>query len=98
MSEAATELLAAHGYTADDIDLVVPHQANIRIINAVGKSLGIDDTKMFINVQKYGNTSAATIPMALYEAEAEGRLKPGSLVLLVAFGGGFTWGATLIRW
>ena len=98
MSEAAAELLAAHGYTANDIDLVVPHQANIRIINAVGKSLGVDEKKVFINVQKYGNTSAATIPMALYEAEAEGRLKAGSLVLLVAFGGGFTWGATLIRW
>lgn len=98
MSEAASELMAANGLTIDDIDLVVPHQANIRIINAVGKSLGIPEEKVFINVQKYGNTSAATIPIALYEATEEGRIKAGDLILLVAFGGGFTWGATLIRW
>ncbi len=98
MSDVTREILEKHGITPDDIDLIVPHQANIRILNAVGKNLGVSEDKVFINVRKYGNTSAATIPIALYEARAEGRIKDGDLVLLVAFGGGFTWGATLIRW
>ncbi len=98
MSDVSTALLEKNGYKTDDLTLVIPHQANIRIINAVGKSLGIDEEKLFINVQKYGNTSAASVPLALYEAEAEGRLKKGDLALFVTFGGGLTWGAALIKW
>jgi 3-oxoacyl-[acyl-carrier-protein] synthase-3 len=98
MTEAANDILTKNGFTAEDIDLVVPHQANMRIIAAVGKSLGVAEEKVFVNVDRYGNTSAATIPIALTEAEEEGRLNKGDLVCLVAFGGGFTWGASLIRW
>ncbi|VAX18996.1 3-oxoacyl-[acyl-carrier-protein] synthase, KASIII [hydrothermal vent metagenome] len=98
MTDVASKLLEKNGLTAGDVDMVIPHQANIRIINAVGKSLGVPEEKVFVNVNKYGNTSAASIPIAMYEAVEEGRVKPGDLVLLVAFGGGLTWGATLIRW
>jgi 3-oxoacyl-[acyl-carrier-protein] synthase-3 len=86
------------GVTADDIDLLVPHQANIRIIDATAKHANMPPEKVMINVEKYGNTSAASIPIALAQAEAEGRIRKGSLVLLVAFGAGFTWGSTVIRW
>jgi len=98
MTEVSLELLEGNGYGPDDLDMVIPHQANIRIINAVGKNLGIGEKKMFANLDKYGNTSAASIPIAMYEAARDGRIKPGDLVLMVAFGGGLTWGATLIRW
>jgi 3-oxoacyl-[acyl-carrier-protein] synthase-3 len=98
MAEACSSLLADNGYTADDVALVIPHQANIRIIHAVAKSLDIPEDKMYINVHRYGNTSAATIPIAMYEALEEGRIKKGDLVLLAAFGGGLTWGSALIRW
>jgi 3-oxoacyl-[acyl-carrier-protein] synthase-3 len=98
MSEVSADLLAAHGYTVDDVSLVVPHQANKRIIDMVAKTLGLPDEKMFVNIDKYGNTSAATIPLALYEARQQGRIKPGDLIVTVALGGGFTWGANLIRW
>ncbi|MBI4827639.1 MAG: ketoacyl-ACP synthase III [Nitrospinae bacterium] len=98
MAEVAEEILARNGFTMDDVDLIVPHQANIRIIQAVGKALGAPEEKVFVNVDRYGNTSAASIPIALYEARQQGRLTPGKLALLVAFGGGLTWGASLIRW
>ncbi|VAX16905.1 3-oxoacyl-[acyl-carrier-protein] synthase, KASIII [hydrothermal vent metagenome] len=98
MADVASRLLEKNGLTAGDVDIVIPHQANIRIINAVGKSLGVPEEKVFVNIDRYGNTSAASIPIAMYEAVEEGRVKPGDLVLLVAFGGGLTWGATLIRW
>jgi 3-oxoacyl-[acyl-carrier-protein] synthase-3 len=98
MADVCSSLLADNGYTASDVALVIPHQANIRIIHAVAKSLDIPEDKMYVNVHRYGNTSAATIPIAMYEAQEEGRLKKGDLVLLAAFGGGLTWGSALIRW
>jgi 3-oxoacyl-[acyl-carrier-protein] synthase-3 len=85
-------------WSMDDIDLVIPHQANSRIIDAVRRRLKADESKVYVNVQKYGNTSAATIPIALGEALAEGRIKPNDKLVLVAFGSGFTWGATAIQW
>ncbi len=98
MAEACDEAIRRAGITPDDLDLLVPHQANIRIIDATAKHAGIPREKVMVTVDRYGNTSAASIPMALGEAEASGRLKPGMLVLLVAFGAGFTWGSAVIRW
>jgi 3-oxoacyl-[acyl-carrier-protein] synthase-3 len=89
---------AASGYTAADIDWFVPHQANVRIIDASAKKLGIDPAKVVRTVDRHGNTSAASIPLALSVASADGRIKKGDLVLLESMGGGFTWGATLLRW
>ncbi|MDH4415419.1 MAG: ketoacyl-ACP synthase III [Rhizobium sp.] len=88
----------ATGTTADDIDWLVPHQANKRIIDGSAKKLGIPDAKVVITVDKHGNTSAASIPLALATAAADGRIKQGDLVMLEAMGGGFTWGAVLVRW
>ncbi len=96
--EATDEVLARIGRTRDDIDLLVPHQANKRISDAVGERLKLPPSKIVQNVHKYGNTTAASIPIALSEAIAEGRTHPGDLVILVAFGSGFTWGATAVRW
>lgn len=98
MSKACDDALARAGVTAEEIDLLVPHQANMRIIEATAKHAGLPMSKVMVNVERYGNTSAASIPIALAEADAQGRLKPGMLVLLVTFGAGFTWGATVIRW
>jgi 3-oxoacyl-[acyl-carrier-protein] synthase-3 len=86
------------GLSVSDIDLFIPHQANIRIIESVGKRLGLPNEKVMINVDKYGNTSSASIPIALCEAEQQGRLKPGMLVAMCAIGGGMNWGCTLFRW
>jgi 3-oxoacyl-[acyl-carrier-protein] synthase-3 len=86
------------GLTKEDIDLVIPHQANARIISVIADRLGVPPEKTFINLDKYGNTSAATIPIALDEAQRQGRLKKGDIVLLVAFGGGFTWASSVVRW
>jgi 3-oxoacyl-[acyl-carrier-protein] synthase III len=88
----------ATGLTSEDIDWFVPHQANRRIIDASAKKLGIADKKVVITVDKHGNTSAASIPLALNEAASDGRIKHGDLVLLEAMGGGFTWGSVLLRW
>jgi 3-oxoacyl-[acyl-carrier-protein] synthase-3 len=98
MSAVILEALNANHYTVADLDLVVPHQANMRINQMVGKKLGLPDHKMIHNIQKYGNTTAATIPIGLCEAREQGLLKPGSLVCLAAFGAGLTWAASLIRW
>jgi 3-oxoacyl-[acyl-carrier-protein] synthase III len=98
MAEACDEALERAGVTADEIDLLIPHQANIRIIEATAKHAGISMNKVMVNVDRYGNTSSASIPLALDQAIAEGRVKQGSLLLLVAFGAGFTWGSTVIRW
>lgn len=89
---------AATGLNSDDIDWFVPHQANRRIIDASARKLGIDDAKVVITVDHHGNTSAASIPLALAEAASDGRIKKGDLVLLEAMGGGFTWGSVLLRW
>lgn len=86
------------GLKLSDIDLFIPHQANIRIIQSVGKSLGLSEEKVMVNVSKYGNTSSASIPIALYEAEEQGRLKPGMLIAMPAIGGGMNWGCVLFRW
>jgi 3-oxoacyl-[acyl-carrier-protein] synthase-3 len=98
MSEASLEVMRRAKVTMEDIALVVPHQANLRIIDAVAKRAGAGADKVYINVQKYGNMSSATAPVALVEAVEEGRLSPGSLVLMPAFGGGLTLSAHLIRW
>jgi 3-oxoacyl-[acyl-carrier-protein] synthase-3 len=98
MEEAILALLEQEQIGLDAIKLIIPHQANIRILNNLVERLGISAEKVFINVQKYGNTSAASIPIALDEANRDSRLQPGDIVLLCSFGGGFTWGATLIRW
>jgi 3-oxoacyl-[acyl-carrier-protein] synthase-3 len=86
------------GFTLDDVDLFVYHQANARIISAVGEKLGLPRERVVDCIARYGNTSAASVPIALAEAEAEGRLKPGMRVLAGAFGAGFTWGGALMEW
>ena len=97
MGDVCQKVLSEAGYGVDDVALLVPHQANERIISAVGKRLGITGDRVFINVDQYGNTSAASIPLALAEAKAQGRFRSGDLVLLVAFGSGLTWGAVLLK-
>ena len=98
MPEALEEALGANGLAVGDLDLLVPHQANLRISQMVQRRLGLPDDKVFNNIQRYGNTTAATIPIALAEAVREGRLRRGGLLGLVAFGSGFTWGSALVRW
>ena len=98
MEGAIRDLLRREKVAIGDISLMIPHQANIRILNKLLTRLGMKKEKVFINVQKYGNTSAASIPIALDEANREGRLQRDDLLLVCSFGGGFTWGATLIKW
>ena len=98
MAQACHLALGKAAVRAEDIDLLVPHQANLRIINATAGEAGVPLSKVMVNVDKYGNTSAGSIPLALAQAEAEGRLRPGMVVLLVSFGAGFTWGAVVLRW
>lgn len=98
MVDVSEKLLARHGLGPADIRLLVPHQANIRIIESVGRRLGLSEEQVFVNIQKYGNTTAGTIPIALSEAYAENRLSPGDWTLFTAFGAGFTWGSLLMRW
>ena len=98
MGDSAQKLLERNNLTKDDVAVVIPHQANNRIIEAISDRVKIPMEKFFVNLERYGNTSAASIPIALSEAVAAGRLKKGDWLLLVAFGGGLTWGATLIRW
>lgn len=87
-----------NGLKLTDIDLIIPHQSNLRIIEATMEKLGLPMEKAFVNIDKYGNTSSASIPIAIDEARKEGRLKKGDIVMLVAFGGGLTWGSSIIRW
>jgi 3-oxoacyl-[acyl-carrier-protein] synthase-3 len=98
MADSAHRVVEEAGLRFEDIDLVIPHQANIRIINSLAKRLGAPDERVFVNIDRYGNTSSASIPIALAEARAQGRLKRGDLVLLVSFGGGLVWGAALLRY
>jgi 3-oxoacyl-[acyl-carrier-protein] synthase-3 len=98
MSEACDEALRRAGLRAEEVDLLIPHQANVRIIEATAKHAGMSMDKVMVNVDRYGNTSSASIPLALDQAITEGRVKPGSVILLVAFGAGFTWGSSVIRW
>ncbi|MEI7576542.1 MAG: beta-ketoacyl-ACP synthase III [Armatimonadota bacterium] len=98
MGDACEKVLHDAGMTADQVDLFVPHQANIRIIESAAKRLNLPPEKVFVNLEKYGNTSAGSIPLALYEAVEAGRLKEGMVVMTVGFGAGLVWGANLIRW
>ncbi len=98
MIEACQKAIAKAGLTVNDVDLVIPHQANLRIIEAIGHRLGVPNDRYFINLEKYGNISAASIPVALDEAVRAGRVKQGDTIVLVAFGGGFTWGSAVLDW
>jgi len=98
MSEVCENLLTRNGLKGSDIDVFIPHQANLRIINATGERLGLRPESIIINIDRYGNTTAATIPLAMDTARQDGKLKKGSLVLLASVGAGFTTGATLLRW
>ncbi|WP_339135370.1 MAG: beta-ketoacyl-ACP synthase III [Candidatus Electrothrix sp. GW3-4] len=98
MENAVLDLLNRQQIAINDISLIIPHQANIRILSKLTERLGADQEKVFINVDKYGNTSAASIPIALDEANRQNRLEQGDLVLFCSFGGGFTWGSMLMRW
>ena len=96
--QSAQDVLERCGVTIDDVDVYVPHQANVRIIDHATKKLGIPSEKVVINVDRYGNTSSGSIPLALKDAEADGRLQPGKLVLMTGMGAGLTWGSALMRW
>lgn len=98
MSRATDEAITRAGLTPADIDLLIPHQANLRIIEATAKHADIPMDKVMVNLECYGNTSSASIPLALQQAEAEGRLVPGMVVMLVSFGAGFTWASIVVRW
>jgi len=98
LTDVCLEVLAGAGMTVDQVDLFVPHQANMRIIGAVGDRLGLPAEKVYVNLERVGNTSSASIPLAMREAVDLGRLKRGDVVLAAAFGGGLTWAATLLRW
>lgn len=97
MADISAEMLAKAGYTVDDVDIVIPHQANQRITDAVASRLGVPEEKVYSNIAYHGNTSSASIPIALDECIQQGKVKEGSLVLMTAFGGGVTWGGTLVR-
>jgi 3-oxoacyl-[acyl-carrier-protein] synthase-3 len=98
LSAVVDEALTANGLTAADIDWLVPHQANSRIIDGIGRKLGLPEDKVVVTIERHANTSAASIPLALEVAVADGRIKPGNLVLMEALGGGLSWGASLVRW
>ena len=98
LSGFCREVLDQAGLTTDDVDWLVPHQANQRIISAVGNRLGISSDRCYVNIDRYGNTSAASIPIALDEAVELGKIKPGHIVLMAAFGAGLTWAASVARW
>jgi 3-oxoacyl-[acyl-carrier-protein] synthase-3 len=96
--ESIKEVLDKGGASVEDVALVIPHQANQRITDAVGERMGLPPERVYSNIARYGNTTAASIPIALAEAVREGKLQRGDLLVTVAFGSGFTWGANLVRW
>ena len=98
MADISEEVLVRNSYSGKDVKFLIPHQANLRIIDAAAKRLGISAEKVIINIDKYGNTTAATIPLALSEAYQNGRVEKGDLLVMATFGAGFTWGSALIRW
>jgi 3-oxoacyl-[acyl-carrier-protein] synthase-3 len=97
-AEVINEGLEANNFGVSDIDMLIPHQANLRISQFIQKKFKLDDDKVFNNIQKYGNTTAASIPIALTEAWEQGKIKTGDIVILAAFGSGFTWGSVIIKW
>ena len=98
MSEVSLSIMNRNSLTAEDLKLFIPHQANQRIIDATAERMNLPEEKVFSNIERYANTTAATIPIAIYEAQQQGRLEAGDLTLLAAVGGGLTWGAALFRW
>lgn len=98
LADAIDAALARNGLSASDVDWLIPHQANRRIINRMGKKLGLPEEKIVVTIDRHANTSAASIPLALAEAKADGRIKPGDLLLMEAIGGGLSWGSALLRW
>jgi 3-oxoacyl-[acyl-carrier-protein] synthase-3 len=98
MADSTTRTIEEAGLALEDIDLLIPHQANVRIIDATARRMGFDEAKVYVNIHSYGNTSAATIPVALTEALEDGRIEPGSTIAFTAFGGGLTWGSAVYRW
>ena len=98
MSELAVEILERNGLTSKDLALVVPHQANLRIIRGMQERLGVDDSKVLVNIDRFGNTTGGTIPLGMMDAVEQKRLRKGDLVLLIAVGAGYTTGAVLMRW
>lgn len=98
MGEAAEEALKKAGLKKEDVDVFIAHQANIRIVNAVGERLDVPKDKVYINIDRYGNVSVATIPIALHELRQHKKLRPGTIILMDAFGAGFTWAAIVYRW
>ena len=98
MGDSSAKVIAAAELTPNDVALMIPHQANLRIIEATAKRLDVSMERVYVNVDRYGNTSAATIPIAICEAHAEGRIRPGDYVVLTAFGGGLTWASALVQW
>jgi 3-oxoacyl-[acyl-carrier-protein] synthase III len=98
MADMSAHLLERNGFSKADLALLVPHQANLRIIRATQERLGLDDSKVMVNIEKYGNTTAATIPLGLCDAVRQGRLRKGDLVLIVTVGAGYTTGGLLLRW
>ena len=98
LPEVTEKALKLAGLSIEDVALIVPHQANVRIIEAAARRMDLPIDKFFVNLERYGNTSAASVPIALKEAVAEGRIKPGDVVVLAGFGAGLTWGAAVVRW
>jgi 3-oxoacyl-[acyl-carrier-protein] synthase-3 len=98
LADVSQEALKFNGLKSEDIDIMIPHQANTRIIEAAAKLIGFPMEKVFLNIEKYGNTSSATIPIAMDEVQREGKVKAGDLMLLCSFGTGVTWGSAVIRW
>ena len=98
MADATREALGQAGLRLEDVDLFIPHQANARIIDAVAKRLGLDRSKVFVDIDRFGNTSAASIPIALCDALSRGRVRQGDSLAFAAFGGGMTWGAAIVEW
>jgi 3-oxoacyl-[acyl-carrier-protein] synthase-3 len=98
IEEVCREVLDAAGLTCADVDWLVPHQANQRIIGAVGQRLDLPPERVYLNIERYGNTSSASIPIALDEAVRTGKIREGQIVLMAAFGAGLTWGASVVRW
>ena len=98
MAESSARVLDEAGVGLDEVDLLIPHQANVRILEATAKRVGIDNGKLFVNIESYGNTSAATIPVALTEALDQGRIESGANIVFTAFGGGLSWGSAVYRW